>query len=153
MASADELIAVVGLPVNSPTVLALSASDGLAASSEPDGWSVPQRAYLSAPAAGYALTHELGRITNAVIYAEPAEGFAAFPNPLPGGLSHGATRRHVLARFGTPERNGAPSNFPGLGPLGAWDRFAVDGVLVHFQYTVVGERVCLVSIMAADVAP
>ena len=153
MATAEELLAVVGSPVNSAAVRALVAADGLTASDEPEGWSVPRRSYLSGPAAGYALTHALDRVTTAVLYAEPAEGFAVFPSPLPGGLSGRATRRDVLARFGAPERSGEATTVTGLGPQGAWDRFAVGGLRVHFQYTVAGELVRRVSVMAADVAP
>jgi hypothetical protein len=43
MATAEELLAVVGSPVDSDTIRALVAADGLAASIEPQGWSVPRR--------------------------------------------------------------------------------------------------------------
>jgi hypothetical protein len=153
MATAEELVAIVGLPLAAPTVRELVLTDRLTASVEPKGWSAPRRSYLSGQAAGYALTHQLGRVTNAVLYAEPAEGFVAFPGPLPGGLARGATRRQVLERFGLPERSGEATTIAGLGPQGAWDRFAVGDVRIHFQYTAVGELVQLVSVMAADVAP
>jgi hypothetical protein len=152
MATAEALLTVIGLPVNSGAVLALVAADRLAASVEPECWSVPRREYLSGLASGYALTHAEGRVVNVAIYAEPAEGFTTFPGPLPGGLPRGATREEVRARFGTPERSGEAVTITGLGRQGAWDRFAVDGVRVHFQYTEPGKRVRLVSVMAADVA-
>jgi hypothetical protein len=153
MATCEELIAIIGLPVDAPRVRALVAADGLTASEEPEGWSVPRRSYLSCQAAGYSLTHELGRVTTAFLYAEPAEGFAPFAGPLPGGFPRGTTRRRVLDEFGVPERSGQQTTIVGLGPQGAWDRFAIGSVRMHFQYTVVGDLIRLVSIMAADVAP
>ena len=108
---------------------------------------------MSGQAVGYALTHALGRVVTAVLYAEPAEGFVAFPDSLPGKLPRGATRRDVIARFGQPERCGEATTITGLGPQGAWDRFAVGDLRIHFQYTVAGELVRLVSVMASDVAP
>jgi hypothetical protein len=154
MATAEELLAVVGSPVDSDAVRALVAADGLAASAEPDlEEGEPPRAYLSNPAAGYQLMHHCGRVATAFLYAEPAEGFLAFPGPLPGGLPRGATRAEVRARFGAPERSGEAVTIPRLGRQGAWDRFAVDAVRVHFQYTEPGRRVRLVSVMAAADAP
>jgi hypothetical protein len=153
MATADELIAVIGLPVDAAAVRALAAADGLTVSTEPEGWSVPRRSYLSGEAAGYSLTSDFSRVTTVVLYAEPAEGFAAFAGRLPGDLARGATRRQVLDQFGAPERSSEPMTIAALGPQGAWDRFAVGDVRIHFQYTVVGEVIRLVSIMAADVAP
>ena len=153
MATSEELIAIIGMRVDAPRVGALVAADGLIASEEPEGWSVPRRSYLSGQAAGYSLTHALGRVTTVVLYAEPAEGFAPFAGLLPGGLARGTTRHRVLEEFGVPERSGEQTTIVGLGPQGAWDRFAIGGVRIHFQYTVVGDLIRLVSIMAADVAP
>jgi hypothetical protein len=153
MATAEALIAVIGLPVTADAVHALIVADRLAASVEPEDWSVPRREYLSGQTSGYTLTHEEGRVVNVAIYAEPAEGFAAFSAPLPGGLARGSTRKEVRARFGAPERSGEAATIAGLGRQGAWDRFAVGEVRVHFQYTEPDQRVRLVSVMAADVAP
>lgn len=153
MATSQELIAIVGMSVDAPAVRALVAADQLTASEEPEGWSVPQRSYLSGKAAGYSLTHELARVTTAILYVEAAEGFAAFPGPLPGGLVRGVTRPLVLDKFGTPERSGKPMTIAGLGPQGAWDRFDVGDVRIHFQYSLVGDFVQLVTVMAADTAP
>src|SRR5205085_12607997 len=112
-----------------------------------------RRSYLSGPAVGYQLMHCRGRVVTAFLCAEPVEDFVAFRSPLPGGLPTGATRSEVLARFGTPERSGEAVTNPGLGGQGAWDRFVVGGVCVHFQYTESGERVRLVSVMIAGEAP
>jgi hypothetical protein len=97
--------------------------------------------------------HIRGRVACAFLYVEPAEGFTAFPGPLPGGLPRVATRREVRAQFGKPERSGKAFTDAALGRLGAWDRFAVGGVLVHFEYTGRGPRVRRVTIMAVKEAP
>ena len=92
MATAEELVAVVGSPVDSAAVRALLVADGLAASADPNlEEGEPRRAYLSSPAAGYQFMHHSGRVVTAFLYAEPAEGFVAFPNPLLGGLYQGLT--------------------------------------------------------------
>jgi len=154
MATAGALFAVVGLSVHSEAVRALVAADALVDSTEADleeGES--PRSYWSGPASGYELVHCRGRVTSAFLYAEPTDGFAAFSGLLPGGVPQGATRRQVLALFGTPERSGEATTIAPLGRQGPWDRFAVGGVRIHFQYNEPFECVQLVSIMTADVAP
>ena len=154
MATAEELLAVVGASVDSEVVRALVVADELAASDEPDSEEdEPRRAYLSSPAAGYQLMHYSGRVATAFLYAETAEGFAAFRGPLPGGLQRGTTRAEVRARFGAPERSGEPITIVGLGRQGAWDRFAVGAVRIHFQYAEPEQRVRLVSVIAVADAP
>lgn len=88
-----------------------------------------------------------------MLYAKPAEGFAAFPGPLPGNLTLRANRRAVRSLFGTPERSGETVTISGLGRQGSWDRFAVGETRVHFQYTLRGELIQRISIMVADMAP
>ena len=154
MATAEELLAVVGAPVDSAAVNALVAVDGLASSTGPDyEEGEPRRSYLTNLAAGYQLLCHSGRVVTAFLYAEPAEGFAAFPGSLPGGLARGTRRAEVLARFGAPERSGEAVTVPGLGRQGAWDRFAVDAVRVHFQYTEPEQSIRLVSVIAEPHAP
>ena len=154
MATAEALLAAVGAPVDSELVRALVAADGLVASVEPEGWSVPRRGYLAGPGAGYQLAHALGRVTTVFVYAEPDEGFAAFPGPLlHTGLPADATRAEVRARLGPPERSGEETTVAGLGRQGAWDRFVLGAVRVHVQYAAGADRVRLVSLMAAAVAP
>jgi hypothetical protein len=154
MATAEALLDIVGSPVESATVRALVVADKLSASAEPDlEEGEPLRAYLANPALGYQLMHHSGRVATVFLYVEPAEGFEPFPGPLPGGIGRGASRAQVRARFGVPERNGVPTTIPGLGRLGAWDRFAIGAVRVHFQYTDPDERVQLITVMSAADAP
>jgi hypothetical protein len=120
MATGEALMAVVGSPVDSDAVRGLVAADGLAASTEPDlEEGEPPRSSLSGTAAGYQLLHYSGRVATAFLYAESAEGFAAFPHPLPGGLPRGATRADVRTRFGIPERSGEAVTIAGFGRQGA----------------------------------
>lgn len=154
MAKAKELLAVIGESVDSTAVRDLVEADGLEESVETNlEEGEPQRAYLSNPAAGYQLLQHSGRVVSAFLFAEPAKGFEAFPGPLPGGLSRWATRSEVRARFGVPERKGDAVTIPGLGRQGAWDRFDVGTVHVHFQYTEPEQRIRLVTIMAPADAP
>jgi hypothetical protein len=154
MATADELMAVVGSPVDADAVRSLVAADELVASTEEDLEEGERlRSYLANLAAGYQLMHHSGRVATAFVYAEPDEGFSAFPWPLPGGLSRGATRSEVRTRFGVPERSGEAVTVPALGRQGPWDRFAVGAVRVHFQYTEPEQRVRRVTIMAVADAP
>ncbi|MBX7105547.1 MAG: hypothetical protein K1X57_15800 [Gemmataceae bacterium] len=147
-------MAVVGSPAASDAVRELIKADGLEASTDPDmEEGEPVRSSLSGTAAGYELMHYSGRVATAFLYAEPADGFTAFPHPLPGGLSRGATRADVRARFGIPEKSGEAVTITGLGRQGAWDLFTVGGIRIHFQYTESGDCVRLVSVMAANVAP
>ncbi len=155
MATGEALLGVVGLAEWTPdAVRALVAADGLTASAEPDlEEAEPRRAYLSNPVAGYQLMHHSGRVATAFLYAESAEGFASFPGLLPGGLPCGANRPEVRARFGVPERSGEAITISGLGRQGAWDRFEVGAIRVHFQYSEPRQRVRLVSVMAKADAP
>jgi hypothetical protein len=147
-------MAVVGLPVNSEVVQALVVADALASSTEEDlEEGEPVRSYLSNSNAGYQLMHHRGRVSTAFLYAEPAEGFSAFPGPLPCGLPRGVGRNQVRAQLGVPERSGEPFTSTVLGLQGAWDRFAVDDIRVHFQYSEPEQRVRLVSVMAVTEAP
>jgi len=143
-------MAVVGLPVNSDVVQALVVADALASSTEEDlEKGEPVRSYLSNPRAGYQLMHHSGRISTAFFYAQPAEGFTAFPGPLPYGLPRGADRTQVRVQLGVPERSGEPFTSTVLGTQGAWDRFAVGDIRVHFQYSAPEQRFRLMSVMAA----
>ena len=154
MATVEALMAIVGAPVDAEGVRTLIAADHLVASAEPDlEEGEPPRSYLSGPAAGYEIMHCERQVNTVFLYAAPAEGFEPFRGSLPGGLTAQATRQEVLRRFGIPERSGEAVTIPGLGRQGAWDRFVVGSVCVHFQYTEPEERIHLVSLMVAGKAP
>jgi len=154
MATFDELTEVVGTPVNSLAVVRLLAADGLESTSEPDlEEGEPPQGFLKAPASGYALKWQAGRITSAFLYVVPADGCQSFTGVLPGGLTGVSTRQDVRGRFGVAERSGEATSLPFLGRQGAWDRFRVGPVCVHFQYTEPDERIQQITLMAPDIAP
>jgi len=154
MASAEELMAIVGVPVVADAVRALIASDGLVASSDPElEEGEPVRSNLSGPAAGYELLCRAGRVDSAFIFVVPSQGYTPFAGSLPGGLSASDTRQDVRRRFGMPERSGDAFTHRILGRQGAWDRFAVGPLCVHFRYIDTGERIGQVTIMLAESAP
>jgi hypothetical protein len=111
------------------------------------------RFYLSGPAVGYQLMHSGGMVHTAFVYVAPRDGFRQFSGPLPGGLTAQGTRAEVRRRFGNPSRSGEAQTFPDIGHQGAWDRFEVGPVCIHFQYMGSGERIALVTLMAAGTAP
>ena len=154
MATSEELMSIVGIPVDSEAVRTLVVADALTSSSEEDlEEGEPVRSHLSNPSAGYQLMLHSGRVSTAFLYAQPDEGFVAFPGPLPGGLPAGVNRTQVRAKFGIPEKSGEPFTCAILGSQGAWDRFVVNGIFVHFQYTDREQWIRLVTIMAASDAP
>lgn len=157
MASAEELTAIIGGPAGSDAVLALVASDCLTSSSEPDfEEGVPVRSTLAGFAAGYELSCTGGRVDTAFIYVVPSrlnKAFAPFAGRLPGGLRGSDARPAVLRRFGTPERSGEAFTDRILGRQGAWDRFKVGRLSIHFQYVEPHERIGQVTIMLAEDAP
>jgi hypothetical protein len=154
MASAEALMAVIDASVESDAVRDLIAADRLLTSSEPDlEEGEPVLSHLSGPVAGYQLQCREGRVTAAFLFVEPAEGYEPFPGPLPGGLSASDKRPDVLRRFGSPERSGAAFTHRILGQQGAWDRFLLGPVCVHFQYADLEDRIGRVTLAAARSAP
>jgi hypothetical protein len=154
MTTIETISAVVGQALDSDEVQSLVVADRLTLSAEPElEEGEPRRFYLSNHAAGYQLMYRLGRIDTAFIYVQPAEGFQPFGRPLPAGLSSEATRHEVRRQFGSPSRSGAARIVAGLGRQGAWDRFDMGQVCLHFQYAEPDERVRLVTIMTAETAP
>ncbi|MEI7688386.1 MAG: hypothetical protein WCL32_25545 [Planctomycetota bacterium] len=154
MATAEELMAIVGASVDAVAVRELIQVDQLVSSTEPElNEGESPRAYLTGSKVGYQLMYHRGRVAAAFLYVEPSEGVAAFAGRLPGGLTSRATRNDVQTRFGAPEQCGEPITIAGLGRYGAWDRFEYCGVRIHFQYTFSGEVVRRVTIMSNDDVP
>ncbi len=61
-----------------------------------------------------------------------------------------STRQQVLSRFGAPTRSGGAVSLPGIGRRGPWDRFSLDGHLVHVQYCVDRDEVEIITLMRPD---
>ena len=62
-------------------------------------------------------------------------------------------RWEVLDRFGPPSKSGAATRHPVLGQSGAWDRFTLGTMTIHFQYRVDSDEIDLVTVMRHDVVP
>jgi len=140
-------MAVVGKPADADAVRNLIAACRLELED-----SVMHRSYFCNRPAGYQLMCSEGSVNTVFLYVVPDEGFKSFRDPLPEGLSGRDTRAEVLRRFGTPERSGEPSTSSGI-RTGAWDRFVVGTVCVHFEYTEPEERIRRVTLMVAGKAP
>lgn len=147
MASAEELMAVVGVPVVADAVRALIASDGLIELVEPDlDEGEPVSFSLSDPAGGYELLCREGRVDAAIIFVVPSQGDTPFAGPLPGGLSASDTQEDVRRLFGIPAQSGDGFTHPVLGRLGPWDRFVVGLLTIHFRYIEADGRISQVTI-------
>jgi hypothetical protein len=154
MATAEQLMGVLGSPVESDAVCSLIVADKLIESTHPDlEEGEPVSSYLASTRDGYELLCEDGRVIAAFLLVEATHGCESFMGTLPGGLSASDTRQDVLRRFGAPERSGEAFSHQILGRSGAWDRFMVGPVCFHFQYTEPEERIRQVTLMVASRAP
>jgi hypothetical protein len=145
MATLEALMAVVGQPVESDAVQSLIAADQVTESIDFDLGKGKQRTFLANRAGGYQLSHQLGRIDLAVVYAQAGRGFQAFPGPLPGGFTAQATRADVRRELGIPSRYG-------VGEQGPWEGYVVGPSWVFFCYDAAGERVMWTMIEPARTA-
>jgi hypothetical protein len=154
MRTRESLMSLVGQRVTAPIVQSLVATDGLTSYAEPDfEEGEAPRSYLSCSVGGYQFCHTDGRVNTLFVYLASKEEFQAFRRPLIAGLSAGATRTNVRQALGQPTRSGEPCTLPILGPRGAWDRYDGESVCLHFAYTDQEERVQLITVMTADIAP
>lgn len=86
------------------------------------------------------------RIASMFIYANRFDQ-ALIDIPLSSG------RSEVLALLGKPTRSGAAHVDPILGKYGPWDRFDDPRHSIHIQYEPDADKIKLVTLMRADVAP
>lgn len=68
-------------------------------------------------------------------------------------VSFSFDRRQVRRRLGLPEKSGERVSDPILGEYGGWDRFARPGYAIHVEYQPDADRVKMITLMRADVAP
>jgi hypothetical protein len=154
MPTMDSLIALIGLPVDAPSVQLLIASERLQSSTEEDlEEGEPIRSFLSSKPGGYVFAHTLGRITTLFIYVRPKHGYDAFRDATLHGLTSKSTCADVRRALGMPTRTGAAHSHPVLGRFGPWDRFDRQTVCLHFQYTEPDNGIELVTVVTPDVAP
>ncbi|MBX3398562.1 MAG: hypothetical protein KF873_07480 [Gemmataceae bacterium] len=154
MATAKKLISILGKSIKNAPFRALVTADRLKASTEEDlDEGQPVEMSFAGKKAGYEVSAEDGRIVAVFLYVEPRDGFAAFTGPLPYKVPRDATRTEVRGLLGKPEQSGKAYKDKILGPQGAWDRFAVDAIIIHFEYTDPGLDVALITMMTEDRAP
>lgn len=103
--------------------------------------------------AGYEISAEDGRVVAVFLYVEKGDGFSSFSTALPYDVPRDASRTEVRQLLGKPEQSGKAMNDKILGPQGAWDRFAVDSVRIHFEYTSPELLISLITLMTEDSAP
>jgi hypothetical protein len=150
----DQLQALIGQRVESEAVQALDPSAPLVNSTDPDlEEGEPPRHYLKNPRDGYVLTHVRGRVTAAHLFLIATVEYQPFCGALVSGLSPHSTRSDVHRVLEQPSRSGEARTVPLLGRQGPWDRYDGESVCVHFQYAEPDDRIRLITLMAADVAP
>ena len=154
MATAKKLLSIIGKPIKSATFRTLVTADRLKASTEEDlDEGQPVAMNFVGKKVGYEISAEDGRVVAVFLYVEPRDGFAAFPGPLPYMVPRDATRTEVRGLFGKPEKSGKAYKDKILGPQGAWDRFAVETIRIHFEYADPGLEVALITLMTEADAP
>jgi hypothetical protein len=154
MATAKKLLSLLGKPITCAALRALVAADGLKVAKEPDlEEGMPVSCSFTGKKAGYEISAEDGRVVAVFLYVEKEDGFSTYPGSLPYDIPRDANRTEVRRLLGKPERSGKAYNDKILGPQGAWDRFAVDSVRIHFQYTNPELLISLVTLMTEDSAP
>ena len=152
--SINVLASLIGEHRDSDPVRACIRSDSLTLTVEPDlEEGEPERAFLESNRFGYALACSDGNVDTVYFYIEPRDGFARFRGELARGLASTSAPSEVRGAFGAPERSGDPQPAGLLGPSGAWDRFVWNGLRIHFQYTLDGTGISLITVMSAEVAP
>jgi hypothetical protein len=154
MPNFEALIGLVGSDVDSISVQAFIDSERLLHSTEPDmNEGEPVRFYFSSRDGSFQFAYSNGRIDTLFLFIQPVDGGKPFDQVLVGGLSTSSTRADVRNRLGSPSRSGEPMTISTLGRCGAWDRFDSAELGMHFEYTEIGERIKLVTVMAIDSAP
>ena len=154
MATAEQLVALVGKPVKRAAFRGIVAKDQLKASVEEDlEEGQPVETYYIGKKAGYEILTHSGRVVAIFIHAEKSDGYSAFPGPLPRDIPRGATRTQVRRLLGKPEQSGRAYTDSILGPQGAWDRFVIESIYLHVEYSNPGLEVRLITLMNEVDAP
>jgi hypothetical protein len=154
MATSRKLLSLLGKQTRSATFQTVLAADKLKASKEPDlEEGQPAETYFVGKKAGYEILAEDGRVVSVFLYVEAEDGYWAFSSPLPFELKRGATRTEVRRLLGKPQHSGKAEVDDLLGPQGPWDRFSVDEISVHIEYSNPGLLISKLTLMPLDVAP
>ena len=154
MATARKLMALLGKATKSAALRGLIVADKLKVSKEEDlHEGLPVTESFSGKMAGYEILAEGGRVNTVFLYVEKAAGFAAVPGVLPYKIPVEANRTEVRRLLGKPEKSGKAFKDKILGPQRAWDRFAVDSICIHIEYSDAELKVSLITLMTEEVAP
>ena len=154
LATARKLISLLGKPVASAALRGLIVADTLKVSKEEDlheGLPIVQN--FIGKKVGYEILAEGGRVNTVFLYVEKADGFAAFPGPLPHKIPGEANRTEVRRLLGKPEKSGRAFKDKILGPQRAWDRFVMDSIYIHIEHSDAELQVSLITLMTEDTAP
>ncbi len=81
-----------------------------------------------------------------------SEEYAGFDEAI-SGVSFSLDREPIIARFGLPSKSGGMVRDSVLGDCGAWDRFEVAGMTIHFEYKVQSCGINKITLMSNDVVP
>lgn len=154
MATAKKLMSLLGKATKSAALRGLIVTDKLKVSKEEDlHEGLPVTEHFCGKKAGYEILAESGRVNTVFLYVEKADGFATFPGPLPYQIPGEANRAEVRRLLGKPEKSGKAFKDNILGPQRTWDRFALDSIRVHIEYSDAELRVSFVTLMTEDAAP
>lgn len=154
MATARKLLSLLGKPVTCAALRGLIVTDKLKVSKEEDlHEGLPVVENFIGKKSGYEILAEGGRVSTVFLYVEKADCFAAFPGPLPYKILGEANRTEVRRLLGKPEKSGKAFKDKLLGPQRAWDRFAMDAVRIHVEYSDAELQVSFLTLMTEDAAP
>lgn len=154
MRSLESLIALIGKNATDLEIQSLISDEDLTLSSEPDlDEGEASRSYLSSRPNGYLLELRGGRLLTLFVFTIPTDGYQAFRGPLITGISAGSKRQDIRRVLGSPEKSGEAKAIPILGRKGAWDRYAHDGLYLHFEFTDPDEHLRQITVMDASIAP
>jgi hypothetical protein len=154
IATTRKLMSLPGKATKSAALRGLIVSDKLQVSKEEDFHEgLPVTEYFSGKKAGYEILAEGGRVNTVLLYVEKADGFAALPGPLPYKIPGEADRIEVRRLLGKPEKSGKAFKHKIPGPKRAWDRFAVESIFIHIEYSDAELKVSLITLMTEEAAP
>lgn len=89
------------------------------------------------------------KVSAIFLHASDHGGFDSSLTEIPFNLR----RRDVLTRFGVAEKSGEKISDPILGECGAWDRFALPGHVIHFEYKTDHDEINKITLIRKEAVP
>lgn len=153
----QNLVRILGQPVESESVRSsLSGYSAFVAEEQdlaPDE-GMPRDFYLLNVAAGICIEHEAtGEITTVFLFSEGHEGYSQYAGDLGNGLSFSSGQDALRRALGAPSFYRQEGSIPGLGKYGQILRYDYSTHSVHFQFSVGGTRLELVTLMVPKAVP